>query len=217
MEAVPIPASLELKLHETGHAVLPWQRDIYAVIEDCSKSLDSQIADQFDREANVFASEVLFQLDGFGREAADSEFGIRVPLKLCRKYGASIYATVRRYVSKNTRACLVLVVNPPEIAGRHGFTATLRRVVASPLFIKMFGDMDWPAVFTPADEIGAMIPLGGRKMSRPREILLVDPNGVRHQCIAEAFTQTHQVFILIHAVRTMTKATVMLANNSMMR
>ena len=44
---------------------MPWQKDLYAVIEDSKNSLDPALADLFDREANVFASEVLFQLDGF--------------------------------------------------------------------------------------------------------------------------------------------------------
>ncbi len=62
---------------------------MYAVVEDCKLSLDPAVADQFDREANVFASEVLFQLDGFITEARDHDFGIGVPLKVGKKYGAS--------------------------------------------------------------------------------------------------------------------------------
>lgn len=59
-----------LKLHEGGHAVLPWQ-SIFGLFEDCRKTLDPEIKAQFEREANVFASDVLFQLDGFAQEAAD--------------------------------------------------------------------------------------------------------------------------------------------------
>ena len=47
-------------------------------------------------------------------------------------------------------------------------------------------------------------------MSSPREIALVDRNGARHECIAEAFTTTHHVFILILAKRTLTKTTIIL-------
>jgi hypothetical protein len=199
-----------LKLHEAGHTVMPWQRDIYAVVEDCEKTLAPEIADQFDREANVFASEVLFQLDQFTREASKFEFGIKTPLLLSKKYGASIYASVRRYVSKNPRACVVLVLNLPELAEGDGFRSSLRRVVASPLFLETVGDLEWPNLFRPDDEIGTLIPLGGRKMSSPREIALRDRNGQLHECIAEAFTQRHQIFILIHAVRTLTKKTIIL-------
>ena len=199
-----------LKLHEAGHSVMPWQRDIYAVVEDCEKTLSPEIADQFDREANVFASEILFQIDSFTREASECEFGIKTPLSLSKKYGASIYASVRRYVSQNSRSCLVLVLNPPELKDGEGFRASLRRVVASRLFLDTIGDLDWPDFFGPNDEIGALVPVGGRKMSSPRGIALRDGNGQLHECIAEAFTQKHQVFILMHAVRTLTKKIIIL-------
>lgn len=201
-----------IKLHETGHAVLPWQKDIYGIIEDCEKTLSPEVSELFDREANVFASEVLFQVDGFAKEAADFEFGISVPIQLSKKYGASIYASLRQYVSKNPRACLVLVLNPPVLTEEAGFTAALRRVVSSPAFQEKIGCLSWPDTFTPSDEIGAMIPLGKRKMSGKREIQLVDRDGNRHECIAEAFTQGHQVFILIHLVKTLTKTTIILSS-----
>ena len=202
-----------LKLHETAHAILPWQCKIYAVTEDCEKTLAPEISEVFEREANVFASDVLFQLDAFTNEANDYEFGIKVPLRLCRKFGASTYSAIRRYVSESHRACAVLVLNPPEFCEGNGFVATLRRVVASPDFLHLFGELTWPESVTPADEIGAMVPLGKRRMSAPRSICLVDRNGGRHECVAEAFTQTHQVFILIHAIKTLNRRKIILASD----
>src|SRR5690606_18053903 len=99
-------------------------------------------------EANVFATEVLFQLDSFIEEAADHDFGIRVPLKLNKKYGSSAYAAIRQYVSKNHRDCAVLVLNPPEVLPGDGFRASLRRSVLSPSFKAKF-ELDWPSWFTP--------------------------------------------------------------------
>jgi len=199
-----------LKLHETGHGFIPWQRDLYAIVEDCEQSLDPEIADLFDREANVFASEVLFQLDTFAEEAEEREFGILTPVRMCGKYGASIYASVRQYVSKNWRACVVLILNPPELVAGDGFRATLRRSVPSPRFLELFGHIQWEEYYTPDDEIGAMIPVGRQRMTDKRILILLDCNGVRHECIAEAFTNTHQVFILIHAAKTLTATTIIL-------
>jgi Zn-dependent peptidase ImmA (M78 family) len=194
-----------LKLHETGHAVLPWQRNIYAVVEDCDETLSPDIADLFDREANVFATEVLFQLDGFINEAANHPFEIKTPLKLCSRYGSSVYAALRQYVSKNNRACMVLVLNPPELIEGDGFRASLRRVVASRPFLEIFGELPWPPHFTPDDDIGAIIPAEGKKMSWPREIVLVDRNGDRQECLAEAFRHSYNIFILIHVVQTLNR------------
>lgn len=58
---------------------------------------------------------VLFQLDAFDAEARDLKFGLGAPLKLSRRYGASAYASIRRYVSGSDRACAVLVLEPPVL------------------------------------------------------------------------------------------------------
>lgn len=163
-----------LKLHETAHAVLPWQRKIFVVAEDCEMTLAPEIADLFEREANAFASDVLFQLDAFSNEANDHAVGILVPVRLARRYGASIYASVRRYVTGSPRACMVLVLDPPEICHRRGYAAKFRRIVVSDEFRRIVGELTWPNDFGPDDEIGAMVPIGGRRMSRPREIVLRD-------------------------------------------
>lgn len=199
-----------IRLHEAAHGFLPWQRGMYAVVEDCEKTLDPDVADSFDREANVFASEVLFQLDTFIEEAEDQDFSIFTPVRLSKKYGASIYAAVRQYVSKNSRACAVLILNPPEPVDGHGFRVTMRRQVASPLFVQIFGELSLPDEFTPDDAIGGMVPVGKRKASGKRELVLHDRNGVRHECIAEAFTQGYQVFILILAASKLTSSSIIL-------
>lgn len=196
-----------LKLHEAGHAILPWQRGLYAVIEDCEKTLAPDVSDLFDREANVFATEVLFQLDKFAQEASDHDFGIKVPINLSKKYGASIYSSIRQYVSKNDKTCVVVVLNPPILSDGHGFAASVRRIVPSPAFQKKFAKTKWPNKVTPDDDLGALVPLGKRRMTGARSIQLLDSNGLGHECVAEAFTTTHQVFILIHVQKSLTKLT----------
>lgn len=202
-----------VRLHETAHGFIPWQRGLYAVVEECDQSLDPDVADQFDREANVFASEVLFQLNAFSEEAEGSEFGIRVPMNLSGKYGASIYASIRQYVSKNWRTCVVLVLEPPEFIAGDGFRAAFRRCVPSSRFLELFSHLQWKDYYTPDDEIGALIPLGKQRMTGKRSLVLSDCNGCRHECVAEAFTNTHQVFILIHATKTLTATTIILPSH----
>lgn len=191
-----------LKLHEGGHAVLPWQ-SIFGIFEDCRKTLDPDMKVQFEREANVFASEVLFQLDGFTAEARDLEFGLRAPLKLAKRYGASVYATVRRYVSTSDRVCAVLVFNPPELGAPHGLVSVLRRAVASLAFERQFPGFAWPQAVTPDDTLGELIPSG--RMTFPRTLALTDANAERHEFIAEAFRTPHQTFVLLHASATLSR------------
>ena len=73
-----------LKLHETGHKEIPHQRGLFKWIQDCAKTLSPEVADLFDREANHFASLVLFQDDTFAEMTADSPFGIETPLAWAR-------------------------------------------------------------------------------------------------------------------------------------
>jgi hypothetical protein len=201
-----------LKLHELGHGLLQWQRKMYALTADCEMTLDPEVSDLFERQSNAFASEVLFQLDTFRDEAADHDFSIHTPLRLSKKYGASVYATVRRYVSTNARCCAVIVLDPPELREGDGFVAKTRRVVTSETFASQFGTMIWPESVTPDDPIGRFVPIG-RKMSRPQNVVITDATGVRHECVAEAFDTTRQVFILICPQAALTKK-IVLAGNS---
>lgn len=204
-----------VRLHEAAHGFLPWQRPMYAVVEDCEKALDPDTADLFDREANVFASEVLFQLDAF-RDMADGQpFSIWTPIRLAPKFNASLYASIRQYVSKNHRACAVVILNMPELADGVGFRATLRRVEQSASFAAMFGSIQWKDTYTPEDKIGAMVPLFQRKSSSKRHLGLTDSNGTLHECVAEAFTNQKQVFVLIHAAKTLTSTRILLTPTTM--
>lgn len=90
-----------LKLHETGHHEIPSHRGAFRLFQDCEKTLAPEVADQFEREANNFARFVLFQGDSFARMAADYSFGIKTPVDLSKKFGASIYASAREYVRTN--------------------------------------------------------------------------------------------------------------------
>jgi hypothetical protein len=204
-----------VRLHEAAHGFLPWQRPMYAVVEDCEKALDPDTADLFDREANVFASEVLFQLDAF-REMADAQpFSIWTPIRLAPQFNASLYASIRQYVSKNHRACAVVILNMPELADGVGFRATLRRVEQSASFAAMFGRIQWKDTYTPEDKIGAIVPLHQRKSSGKRHLGLTDSNGTLHDCVAEAFTNQKQVFVLIHAAKTLTATQILLTRTTM--
>jgi hypothetical protein len=197
-----------LKLHETGHGYLSWQRDIYAVTADCEKSLADDIKDLFEREANAFASDILFQGEGFTKEAANYDFGFDAPLKLSKKYGASLYATIRRYVSESPHAYAVLVLDPPVLTERVGFRCALRRPITSPLFDATVGRIPWAGSFSPDDAIGRMVPMWPRRMTGIRSFDISDGSGVGHECVGVAFTQKHQVFILIKLLRPLTKTTI---------
>lgn len=188
-----------LKLHEAGHKHIPHQSKLFRWIQDCDKSLSPDVSDQFEREANIFATVVLFQDMRFAEMAADSSFGIKVPLTLAKKFGASIYASLREYVRRNDRACAVIVLNPVDVCPVLGMRSELRRLELSPLFQKRFGQLQMPDQIDRMSPLAEFIPLGGRKMSRPGTLTLEDKNGDVVEFIAEGFATPYNTFILIHA------------------
>lgn len=187
-----------LSIHEVGHDYLPWQRDTFAILEDSESSLDPDVREQFEREANCFASEVIFQLDRFTEEAADCKFGIKVPINLARRYGASVYSTIRRYVMTHHHPCAVVVFN--RVAADGAKALTLRRCIQSDKFSHRFGKLPVKVQQGPDDYFARHVP--HNKFRMPTICILKNRNGEQEECLVEAFDSTFQVFYLIYPVKT---------------
>lgn len=197
-----------LKLHETGHHELPAHARAFRIFQDCEKTLDPDIADQFEREANNFARCVLFQGDAYRQAAADCTFGIKTPLTLARRFGGSVYASCREFARTNHRACAVYVLEPVAFVEGDGARAVVRRIIPSPGFARQFGRPADVAI-TPDHVLGPVLPIG-RKMTRPTTVLFEDRNGTVHECLAEAFDTTWNILILVYPVKALTRTTVVM-------
>jgi hypothetical protein len=197
-----------LKLHETGHHELPAHRRAFRLFQDCEKTLAPDTADLFEREANNFARFALFQGDTYAQIAADCAFEIKTPIKLAKKFGASVYAASREFARTNSRACVVYILEPIEFAEGVGARALVRRIEPSPAFAKQFGR---PAetVITLDHVLGPVLPIG-RKMTSPRSISIIDLDGTKHECVAEAFDTKWNVLILLYPVTALTATTIIL-------
>jgi hypothetical protein len=200
-----------LKLHETGHHEMPTHRKLYRFFQECEKTLAPEIADLFEREANNFARFALFQGDCHARLAAECEMSIKTPMKLARKFGASVYASAREFARKNHRACVVYILEPIEYVEGVGAKAAVRRIEPSPCFEKQFGRPQ-DAAITLDHALGDVLPLA-RKMTRPTTLSMTDRNGVDHECVAEAFKTPRNVFILLYPIRALTRSTIVLPAN----
>lgn len=183
-----------LKLHETGHHEMPTHRKAFRLFQDCERTLAPETADLFEREANNFARFALFQGDAYAQLAADCAFEIKTPMRLAKKFGASVYASAREFARTNARACLVYILEPIEYVEGVGARAIVRRIEPSPAFKTQFGCPDETEI-TSNHALGPTLPIG-RKMSRPRSLPIFDRNSTEHECIAEAFDTTFNVLIL---------------------
>lgn len=203
-DTVHVSKQTFLKLHETAHHDIPTHRKTFCFFEDCDQTLDPHIADQFEREANNFARFALFQGDTYARMAADCACEIKTPMRLAKEFGASIYASCREFARTNHRACAVYVLEPIEYVPRHGARATVRRIEPSPSFARLFG-CPTETEITPNHVLGRTLPIG-RKMTKPTVVVLVDRDGERHECLAEAFDTTFNVLILVYEISDLTVA-----------
>jgi Zn-dependent peptidase ImmA (M78 family) len=195
-KTVPKPKKPFVMLHEAGHGYMPHQSKAYGLVHDCEQTLDPDITDQFEAEANVFASETLFQGDIFTKMAADSDFGIKVPMDLAKKFGASNYSAFRRFTKTNGAACCVVVLNPVQ-TGPAGYYAEVRRVIASISFDQMFDTVPLAREINKQHPLARAVPHGKMRMVGRRELSLVDRNGDQRVVFAEAFNTGHQIFILM--------------------
>jgi hypothetical protein len=184
-----------LKLHEAGHLELPAHRKIFRIFQDCEKTLDPDISDLFEREANNFARYVMFQGDAYRDMAADYALTIKTPMKLAGKFGASIYASCREFARTNRRACAVYVLEPITYSPE-GPRAEVRRIEVSASFAQQFG-RPTETVITRQHSLGRVLPIQ-RKMSRATLISITDRNGQAHECFAEAFDTTFNVLLLVY-------------------
>jgi hypothetical protein len=183
-----------LSLHEVAHDFLSWQRKTFDILEDGESELDEDTRDEFERQANCFASDVLFQRQAFTVQAADSPFGIMVPVKLSKDFGSSIYAAMRRYVTTSASSCAVIVFEkPPDVYPIAALD--VRRAVASPIFEKHFGKNWHKDQYGPGEFFIEHLPF--KRFSRAATFRMRDLNGDSRDCTAEAFNSTRQVFFLI--------------------
>jgi hypothetical protein len=193
---VPKPKKPFVKLHETGHGYMPHQTKAYALLLDCEHTLDPDITDLFEREANVFASETLFQGSLFASMAVDSTFGVKVPMLLAKKFGGSNYSSFRRYVTTNEKACCVVVLEQLQ-RDENGFYADVRRVIASKTFDRIVDTVPLGRRVNAFHPLARAVPHGKQRIVGERQITVSDRNGEERIVLAEAFNTGHQIFILL--------------------
>lgn len=188
-----------IKLHETGHGFLPHQRKMYEVMEDGALELDPETDDLFEREANNFAAETLFQLDRYEKMAADYTISIKTPIDLSKKFGSSVYASMRRYVQTHFSPLALIVYDLP-IKGQEDKRFYLRRTpIYSIEFIKQFGMVSFPASCEETSFLGMI--LKSAKLQIHHLCALKDLNGNCHETALHIFSNSYEKFIMFIPIK----------------
>lgn len=136
------------KLHELGHFKIDWHRKIlYACSEH---DLDYRIRRMMEREANIFASEALFQGNKFTEIAEQFPLHMNTVLQMSNLCGASYESTARRYVETNRHSCALAVLRPlPSIDEFGRKTLEFIYSIYSESFLKQFGNVNFGKHFSP--------------------------------------------------------------------
>ncbi len=187
-----------VKLHETGHGTLPHQRKMFEFMEDGVLELDPDIEDLFEREANNFAVETLFQLDTFEKIAADYQISIKTPIDLSKKFGSSIYASMRRYVNTHFASLALVVYDLPNNTNPDQFCLR-RSPMYSSSFIKKFGPIGFPISCTKDSYLGSI--LKHARFQTNHLWGLKDLNGELHDVGVHIFSNSYETFVMIIPLR----------------
>lgn len=135
-----------VKLHEIGHGVLSWQDEIMLALDN-NETLCEGYEEQFEAEANYFASITLFQHERFIEECGKLNLGLGAVMELSKKFGSSVHSAFRNYVLQSKNRCALLVLNHP--VNKNGFTniLTTRDLFYSKSFLQEFGELTLPNEF----------------------------------------------------------------------
>ncbi|WP_421940635.1 ImmA/IrrE family metallo-endopeptidase [Pedobacter sp.] len=182
-----------VKLHEVGHELCGWQGNMLKYLDD-DETLDPDINDMFESEANYFASSALFQVDVFNEKVSEYPLELAACLQLQKLFGGSFHATIRRYVERSKKRCSLLVLNKESKSPFSTTTLTLRNYFQSPSFSRDFGQIEWESNFD-YDVPFVQNFLSNRKMTKS-ELIIESLNG-DIPCDYHYFDNSYNVFVFM--------------------
>lgn len=136
--SLPSPKQRWASHHDVIHRLLPWHREFFCW--DTAQTLDPVFQEALEAEANYGASALMFCGQRFTRDALDTVPNWASVKLLAKRNGASLAATLRRYVQhSHDRAMAAVISTPRWLPLRHGDTARIRHCDLSTLFLREFG------------------------------------------------------------------------------
>lgn len=183
--------------HEVSHRILPWHEGLYNPHIDTEYSLDPNVAQGLEMEANSGASLIQFQLDRFKNQLKDLPFGLKSAIYLAQMYEASLHSTFRKYVEDNHKECALLVFNCLNgITTKEMPPLELWYFIQSDKFTDELGIINWPKLYNLGNPIYDAVHKNPLGMVGEGEMLL-DNAGTKKKCIIEGFYNNYNHFALV--------------------
>jgi IrrE N-terminal-like domain len=183
---------LFITYHEVTHGILGWQRILFT--QEDEATLSPECENLFEAEANYGAADILFQCERFEKEARDYELSLESALYLSNRYDASCHATLRRFVERNHRPCLLMVLTPTLREHADGQTSYyVVYSIASGAFKDEFGEPLSLNFINPAHDLGKILNNG-----KQGKFDLTDLRGFVRTCTVQIFTNRYKTFALVY-------------------
>lgn len=186
-------------LHEVGHFVLPHHEHSLYVCDDIGLSPATRLV--FEKEASVFAADLLFLGDRFALESNNRPINAATVKALATKYSASFEATARRMVEKSFRPCMLVVFKKEARQSGDELsqlpTWGVRYCVASPTFKTQYFES---LSGTVPPEVVALITQPGRDIADSHNMEVAvrfSGDQKEHQFSAEFFSNTYNIFCFV--------------------
>jgi hypothetical protein len=183
-----------VKLHEAGHELCGWQNKLLRILEDNDETLDPDINEEFEAEANCFASSALFQLQLFTDKMKEYPLELATCLQLSKLFGGSFHAAIRRYVESSSKRCALLILNKEKDSQFSFPKLTLRNYIQSPSFTEEWGMVGWSPEFD-IDTPFVQDFLSNRRLLKSE--LEIDWLGETIKCNYHYFHNGHNVFVFM--------------------
>lgn len=130
--------------HELGHQVIPWHNVDAAYLDD-AETLSPDAKAIFEREANFFSAEVIFQGPRFRALARDYQSSFQAVFSLADLHNASRQATSWRFVEEQDEEVALVQYYPGNSIDEHGNRAwNLWLTIASPAFSRRYFGIEIP-------------------------------------------------------------------------
>jgi Zn-dependent peptidase ImmA (M78 family) len=188
------PKKRFVKLHETGHALCTWQGRLHDFLDD-EETLDPDIKEQFEAEANYFASASLFQLDLFNDQMALLPLELGSAIALAKTFGSSVHAALRRYVEQSGKRCALIVLNKEKATGYGWPKFSVRDYFQSSAFTNDFGVLEWD------DNLSTELPFIQDYLSNRRFLkneMTIVTSAASIDCDYHFFCNTFNGFVLMY-------------------
>lgn len=179
--------------HEAGHRICPGHREVFA-FGDTAQTLDPVYHEKLEAEANFAGAGIMFCGKKFTDDARDTAPCWQTIELMAAQYGRTITTTLRRYAGFGPDRTMAAIIGTP--AWKHNAehpAGSCRHFVKSREFETRFSNIEAQKTF---EKVNANCRGRGGQVAS-FQLVLVDDNGDGHEFLAEAFSNTYDLLVLL--------------------